>query len=82
MSKRQSEFDALAHVIALSTAKSDIESFCEWKWVKGIPGRWCDISTPKSEDALMVRNAVRYLDLKKMLERHPEHAEWVRVRTI
>lgn len=80
MAKHQSEFDALAHIIALSTAKSDIESFCKWVAASHLR-RWYDISTAGKDEALMVRNAVRYLDLKGMLERHPEHAEWVRVRT-
>jgi hypothetical protein len=74
----KNETEMLAYRIADDAAKIDLESFCyrpsgpesEWLNAKEVDG---------SEEKKCVRRAVRYLELRGKLKRHPDKPELVQV---
>jgi hypothetical protein len=50
--------------------------------VQGEDPRWRDTSIPRypAEHTLQIERCVRYLELRGLLERHPERSEWVCIR--
>lgn len=77
------ELDTLAHELAYSTARADIECYCASQSADGtMAARWWDtedIPNQPPETVADIQLAVRYLDLRGKLVRHPEHPEWVRL---
>lgn len=67
---------SLQREIADEAARSDIESFCAWSGPA--PGRWYDTSSAEDDLAAIVRRAVCYLELRGLVERHPEFSNLVR----
>jgi len=72
------ELDTLAHLLAYSAARSDIECYCH---PVADPGdRWYGPDNVRQEgDRETVATALRYLELRGLIERHPTQP-WVRVR--
>lgn len=73
----RAELRRLERSLAYSTARSDVEVHC-------LPGgafrdRWYDPDSAAEEDRETVATAMRYLELRGLLERHPSQP-WVRVR--
>jgi hypothetical protein len=73
----------LAHELADSTARSDIECNCALAEGPGLPaanepGHYYDTASVEDEDRDFVATALEYLELRGVLERHPERAEFVR----
>lgn len=74
---RDVEMLTLQAQLAYSAARSDIETLCcpEGEWADG----WHDPTTATDEDDQAdVDRALRYLDLRGLIERHPTQ-QWVRV---
>ncbi len=72
------ELARLERALAYSAARSDVECYChpEGEWADG----WHNpASAINEEDRETVATAIRYLDLRGLLERH-ENGVWVRVR--
>lgn len=69
------ELDKLAHSLAFELAESVISS-------EGITMRDDEGEAWEMVDARKVDlfDCLRYLDARGLLERHPEHSDWVRVR--
>ena len=62
------EIAALAYEIADGVARSDIECYCLAKW-----GPWYDTSAAiDPEDLELINRALRYLDARGLINRHPE----------
>lgn len=80
MTKQQ--FDQLAHEIAQSTVRSDIESYCVSEhWSGRHYGRWYDTcSASEGIESESVERAVRYLEHWGELERNPESLALVRFK--
>ena len=80
--EKQTELDSLAHKIALSTVKADIESFCRpCQWSGKYFGTWYDPSSITDEFEMdLISNAIRYAELKGLLERNPEERNLVRIK--
>lgn len=71
------ELATIERALAYSAARSDIEVNC-------LPGgdpreRWYDPHSAPADDHEFVATALRYLDLRGLIERH-ENGVWVRVR--
>lgn len=70
------ELTRLGREIADETARSDIE--CECVWIDE-GGRWYDTNLVSDQDVVpMLERAERYLELRGLIERHPERPELVR----
>lgn len=70
---------ALAIEIADESALITIESQCPCDdWSKADDLRWWMTDLPNAIAAGHVKRAVEYLNMRGVLERHPEHAAWVR----
>jgi hypothetical protein len=78
----KAEFDELAHSLAYDFAASVIAGQCsavidigyslhEWWYSTKI-----EASNPLNQDVLY---SIRYLEERKLLERHSTHADWIRV---
>lgn len=72
---------ALAHELAYDLARSDIECHCS-----SYDCRWYDTSSvrdldPETAETVVgwVERAVRYLDLRGLLRRHPDNPAVVRI---
>ena len=62
----------LEQEFAYSAARSDIECYCMSEHHSGRHyGLWYDTALVDSVDAEWVAKAVRYLELRKLLKRHP-----------
>jgi len=75
--KNKQQADELARLeraLAYSAARSDIECHCN----RADADRWYDPIPAYVEDREFVATAIRYLELRGLLERHPQG--WVRVR--
>jgi len=74
------ELHQLEQAIAYSSARSDIECYCQGSRHSGPHiGVWYDITSPEPDEAKeMVGAAVRYLELRELLKRHPENPFLVR----
>lgn len=68
------ELETLERHLAYSAARSDIECYCGF-----ISDRWRDPSSAHADDRETVAKALRYLELRGLIERHPTQP-WVRVR--
>jgi len=78
---KQTELNALAHEIAMSTVQSDIECFCTSQQISGTRfGRWYDATTAAPDAKDYVDRAVHYLDALNLLEHHPENPTLVRMK--
>lgn len=75
--------DALAHSIAYDSCCSIIESNCvaqrdnvdaSWDPI------WFDTGSADEESADSVNDSVTYLQGRGLLDRHPEHSDWVQLR--
>jgi hypothetical protein len=75
------ELDHLAHEIAYESARASIVSLCTPAADScGLEEGWWDTNRPcEVED---VRKAVRYLELRGLLERHPQRNTCVKVREL
>lgn len=76
--EQRDELARLERALAYSAARSDVECCChqEGEWTDG----WYDPSSATlEEDREAVATAIRYLDLRGLIERHPTQP-WVRVR--
>lgn len=65
--------------IADGISRSDIE--CNTgspDWNAG--RRWYDLDTVTGADKEMIGRAARYLDARGLIEHHPEHPAWVRLK--
>jgi hypothetical protein len=87
--QRDREVQRLEREIAYHAARSDIECYCVREQLP--PGRgaasldWYDTTrvspAPQHPDDLQfLTDAVRYLDLRRLLVRHPERSHLVRIR--
>jgi len=76
----EGELHQLEQALAYSSARSDIECYCNGSRHSGPHiGVWYDITSPEPDEAKeMVNEAVRYLELRKLLKRHPENSDMVR----
>lgn len=76
----EEEIRALERHIAYHGARADIETFCASRAVSAKPRLyWYDTATAESEEANeFVTVAVRYLELRGLLERNPENPAQVR----
>jgi hypothetical protein len=76
--QEQSELNRLAHQIAAISAESAIESHCSQPNPRA---RWFNIErvSGRAEKADVAR-AVKYLELRGLLKRHPSNAGLVRCR--
>jgi hypothetical protein len=70
------ELDQLAHTIALEDCVAILES--EASMVREDDIEWWNLSEPGSIPE-HVDPAQRYLELRGLLVRHPEHSTWIRV---
>lgn len=74
------ERQMLEREIAYSAARSDIERHCESKHHSGrYYGRWYDATSMDAGVADLVSKSIRYLELRKLLKRHPEDKTLVRI---
>ena len=76
-SVNRSELDALAYVIAYSAACTMIESECTWHGTDGVG--WFDVGIENFGDD-DVLDSVKYLEMRGLIERHPENRDWIQVR--
>jgi hypothetical protein len=75
-----SELHKLEQELAYSAARSDIECHCMARQHSGQHhGWWYDTTTVTGDDVEWVEKAMRYLDLRKVLKRHPDNAALVRI---
>ena len=79
--EKQAELDRLAHKIALSAVQSDIESFCvPERWSGKHFGTWYSPAIDAEEvEREIIDNAIRYAELKGILQRNPEKPSLVRI---
>ena len=75
--EQTAEMLSLQASLAYSAARSDVETQCAW--AGDAPGRWYDTTNVLDGDRETVDTAMRYLDLRGLIERHPTQP-WVRVR--
>lgn len=68
------EIDQLGHSLAYESAASAIECHSLTYRVEG-EEPWCDVG----RELHLIEDDVRYLEMRGLLERHPDHPEWVRV---
>lgn len=72
--RKTTEVEYMAFELADETARCDIESECIWLTHSGkYAGRWYELVENE-----YVARAVKYLDLRKLLVRHPENPSLVR----
>lgn len=76
MLKAEDELAALERALAYSAARSDIECYCA-----SDGDGWHDTTHVLDDDHETVETALRYLDLRGLLDRHPSQP-WVRVRDV
>jgi hypothetical protein len=73
------EMERLEGEMALECALADLRSFCcIHRGRGGARGEWFDTLNPDELEA--VARAIRYLELRGILERHPHHPLLVRAR--
>lgn len=77
ITEQTAEMLSLQAQLAYSAARSDIETCCAW--AGDAPGRWYDTSNVLDNDPESIADALRYLDLRGLIERH-DNGVWVRVR--
>lgn len=75
----------LAYELADSTARADIECHTLEASGPGLPApeshaRYYDLDSVDAEDKAWVAKAVEYLELRGILERHPDRQQLVRFR--
>jgi hypothetical protein len=75
--KQRSEQDRLAHQIAAEAAEGWIESACARPNARA---RWYNIKQVSRPERADVARAVRYLELRGLLKRHPSNADLVSCR--
>lgn len=75
----QDNLNALAHEIAYSAARSDIECLTAMECRFSQQGHWWDTSTRDETDAPWVDKAQTYLDATGHLERKPDAPHIVRI---
>ena len=73
---KNNEATTLALEIADEAARSDVEVYCYETSADG--HRWYDTASAPPEDVEWVGRALRYLDLRKLMIRHPDHPQLVR----
>jgi len=73
---KDSEVTTLALELADEAARSDIKVCCYETSADG--HRWYDLTRTPPDDVEWVERAVRYLDLRKLMIRHPDHPQLVR----
>lgn len=86
--QRDREMHALERRIAYTAARTDIENFCageELRQPHGAALWWWDTTRifpapTQPEDVQFLTDAVRYLDLRRLLERHPIKPHLVRIK--
>ncbi|MCD6674871.1 MAG: hypothetical protein LT106_18715 [Burkholderiaceae bacterium] len=74
-----SEMLSLQAQLAYSAARGDIECHCGFVSDRRHNRQWYDLSSVEADDRETVADAIRYLDLRGLIERH-ENGVWVRVR--
>lgn len=80
MLKAEGELAALERALAYSAARSDIECYCQPVSEERCGyERWYDTEAVRHGNDEFIATAVRYLDLRGLIERH-ENGVWVRVR--
>lgn len=72
------ELATIERALAYSAARSDIECHC-MPIGDTVRDGWHDPASAQEDDHELVATAIRYLDLRGLIERHPNGA-WVRVR--
>lgn len=87
---KKKEIDALGHGIAYYACATMIESCCVGSFtiavmVKDPASRWkfwrnTDPDAVEAMDRKEVALAVTYLDMRGLIERHPQDEDWVQVR--
>lgn len=73
--------DALAHHIAYSAARCDIECYCQGHYLAAGGAPWFDLDHIDETDPdtrADVARATDYLHQRGKLIHHPEHPRWVR----
>lgn len=79
-SRTGGELRTLEREIAESCARSDIECHCLSQDHSGrYYGRWYDLATMDEDDREIVGKSVRYLELRKLIRRHPENRDLVQL---
>lgn len=68
----------LQQQLADSAAQSDVECLCKSAEANDL-GPWYIDRAADADDTHVVADAIEYLTLRGRIERHPEHADWVRV---
>jgi hypothetical protein len=75
--EKQSELDRLGHQLATVSAGAIIETCCPQPDLRK---DWFNIKHPSRGDKGDVARAVKYLELRGLLKRHPSNADLVRCR--
>lgn len=70
--------EALQRELADEAATSDVDCCCLREEREG--AMWYDLASVTDEDKDWLVRAVRYLDMRQMLERDPTNCSWVRFR--
>jgi hypothetical protein len=69
----------LQRELADEAATSDVESCCLDEEREGV--MWYDLDSVEDGDKDWLARAVRYLDMRQLLERDPTNCSWVRFRS-
>jgi hypothetical protein len=72
------EFEQLQQELADSAAISDIESMCDG--VGDMVDRWYDTESVHEECREELLKALKYLNYRNLIEKHPDNKYWVRVK--
>lgn len=70
------ELDKLAHRMATDAARIALDSFCENK------NGWHNTKSFSSGCGYFLVQAMRYLEARKMIRRHPQRLELVKVKGV
>lgn len=75
----EKELEAIQRELADEAARSDIECHMIPQKHSGQHyGKWYDLSVVEPDDVDFIKRAVRYLDWRGLLKRHPENPDLVR----
>jgi hypothetical protein len=75
----QADLEALQRELADEAATSDVDTCCLREVRDGV--MWYDLGSVEEKDREWLTRAVRYLDMRQMLERDPANSNCVSFRT-
>lgn len=70
--------EALQRELADETAISDVDCYCLREEREGV--MWYDLESVDDEVKDWLARAVRYLDMRQMIERDPTNCSWVKIK--